>query len=44
MKKSFLWLMTLICVANSNHLIAQNAQISEKQIPLPTYAFSDPAN
>ncbi|HSO88412.1 MAG TPA: DUF5107 domain-containing protein [Draconibacterium sp.] len=42
MKKIFMSMMMLICAVISNHLDAQNAQISEKQIPLPTYAFSDP--
>ena len=42
MKKIFLWLITIICTSNSNHIFAQTAQISEKQIPLQTYPFSDP--
>lgn len=42
MKKIFLWLILSICTVNSNQLIAQTAQISERQIPLQTYPFSDP--
>ncbi len=42
MKRIYFWLIVLICVAVSNQLFAQNAQISEKQIPLKTYSFSDP--
>ncbi|PSL45573.1 uncharacterized protein DUF5107 [Chitinophaga niastensis] len=42
MKKIFLWLIPAICTANSNLLIAQTAQISEKQFSLQTYPFSDP--
>jgi hypothetical protein len=42
MKKLFLWLITAVCALNSNYLFAQPAQITEKQIPLITYPFSDP--
>jgi len=42
MKKICLWLIAVTCAANSNRLLAQTAQISEKQIPLITYPFSDP--
>lgn len=42
MKKICLWLIAVTCTVNSNRLFAQTAQISEKQIPLITYPFSDP--
>ena len=42
MKKLFLLLIIAICAVNSNLLFAQSAQITEKQIPLVTYPFSDP--
>jgi hypothetical protein len=42
MKKLFPWLIIAICLANSNHLFGQSAQISEKQTPLITYPYSDP--
>ncbi len=42
MKKILLWLIAVICTANSNLIFAQTAQISEKQISLLTYPFSDP--
>jgi hypothetical protein len=42
MKRSLFCLLMLICVTITNHLVAQDAQISEKQMSMPTYAFSDP--
>ena len=42
MKKSFLLLISTVCALNSNHLHAQTAQISEKQISLQSYPFFDP--
>jgi len=42
MKKLCVWLINVILVTNSVFLFAQPAQISEKQIPLVTYSFSDP--
>ncbi len=42
MEKLFLCLLIVIYIVNSDYLFAQTAQISEKQIPLQTYSFSDP--
>ncbi len=42
MKKLILWLSTSVCMSISCPLFAQTAQISEKQVPLITYHFSDP--
>jgi hypothetical protein len=42
MLKRFLWTITLICSFSLNLVFAQNAQIIEKQVLLPTYSFSDP--
>lgn len=42
MEKICSLLTIIICTANLNPIFAQTAQISEKQIPLVTYSFSDP--
>ena len=42
MKKLFLLLFIAFVAINSNRLLAQSAQIIEKQTPLITYPYSDP--
>ena len=42
MKKLILCLISAVCIANSPSLFAQTAQISEKQVQLITYPYSDP--
>ena len=42
MKKVISWLTAIFLVLNLNSSYGQKAQISEKQIPLVTYPFSDP--
>ena len=42
MRKFSSWLTAIFIVLNLNPLYAQTAQISEKQVPLVTYPFSDP--
>jgi tetratricopeptide (TPR) repeat protein len=42
MLKRFFCTITLFCNVSLNLLFAQNAQIIEKQVLLPTYSFSDP--
>ncbi len=42
MKRFTFWLITVFCTVYSNRLLSQGAQISEKQVPLITYPFSDP--
>lgn len=42
MKKIFIGVILVICSLGSNFIFGQTAQISEKQIQLLTYPFSDP--
>lgn len=42
MRKLIVWLSAIFCISNLNPVFAQIAHISEKQIPLVTYPFSDP--
>ena len=42
MKKIIFWLTMGVNILITNYLFAQSAKISEKQMPLVTYGFSDP--